>query len=178
MKKIKCLLVMTLSIIILSSAATIAFASDTGADADYLIDQNNVIYVYQNGSYIAVENQNNSAGGGIQLLDYGFGESSASWMYSLTDNGYTVNHKGWKERESSSSLYGVRACSKTGCSPTKNHWTQARMTSLGGIITYTDSGQVWGTGTPKATSPYYGCHINNSIMRSTWGGVGTVIKQW
>ena len=88
---------------------------------------------------------------------------------------YTVKHKGWKERQSQSSLYGVRACSKTTCSPAKNHWTQARMTNALGTP-YTDSGKQYATGTAVACSPYYNCHISYAIMRSTWGGVGTVIS--
>ena len=45
--------------------------------------------------------------------------------------------------------------------------------ALGG--TRTDSGKCWSTGTATARSPYDDIHINYAYMRSTWGGVGTVI---
>lgn len=154
---------------------TPVFATDNTNGADYLIDQNNIIYIFQNGKFVKIGSNNlNNA----RMV--GFGESSASWIThqvrDSTNRIYTVQHKGWKEMRSSSSLYGVRACSKTTCSPTKNHWTQACMTDLTGSIIYQDSNKQYSTGTAYAASPYQDCHYTNAIMRSNWGGVGTVIS--
>ncbi len=166
--------IMSLVMISMLSITSTAFAASSISDStgsssaggDYILDQNNTLYVYQDGEFKEVEQTD----GTVSVKSSGFGESNARWITTKTPNGYTVKHKGWKERKSTS-VYGVRACSKTTCSPTKNHYTRARMTSSGGAITYTDSGQKWSTGTARAKSPYQNCHYNNSVMRSNWGGV-------
>ena len=170
-KAIKRLVACVATIMMVFAFCTTAFAVENlNVGGDYLIDQDNVMYIYKDGEFVEIK-------GSMSRANSGFGEDSASWItHTVKDDNnkiYTVKHKGWKERKDST-LYGVRACSKTTCSPTKNHWSQARMTSLVGT-TITDSGKCWSTGTATARSPYQNVHVNNACMRSTWGGVGTVI---
>lgn len=154
------------AILILSVSSTAFAAENPSCGGDYILDQNNTLYVYQDGTYKVLK-QDLSI---MATSDSGFGEENAEWVTTETSNGYTVNHKGWKERQSELSNYGVRACSKTTCSPTKSHYTRARMTNLLGV-TQTDSGRCWSTGTAYAASPYHDCHYTNAVMRSNWGGV-------
>ena len=180
-------IVLSVCLILSFAAAASAEAADasystatevTEADASYYLDADNVQYVLVGDAYVpCAVSISGGSGSTVQPMTTGFGEDSASWRYSKTDNGYTVKHKGWKERQSSSSLYGVRACSTTVCSPVKQFWTSASMTKALGYA-YT-TGTTYGTGGPlTAKSDYYNVHIENACMRSTWGGVGTVISQW
>ena len=170
--------VVTLIITTLGGAAPVALAGE--GDASYLIDADDVLYVYDGSSFVPVTAQNAAAamaGDTAQPTNTGFGESSASWMYSRVRGTNGRPAQGWKERQSTSSAYGVRACCRTICTPSKRFWNQASMISALGNV-YTTSGKHYGTGDIRTASGYCNVHYTNACMRSDWGDVGTVISRW